>query len=106
MEDGLVWGMRKMAMQTPVKAAGPAKRPSQVAMMDQGAVSESVVRHETRDKISGLESYDGSSDASGAMQEDVKEHLTGFQERLRAAKAKSGGEAAGSQVTHEKPRCA
>jgi hypothetical protein len=105
MEDGLVRGMRKMAMQTPVKAAGPAKRPSQVAMMDQGAVPESVVRHETRDKISGLESYDGSSDASGAMQEDVKEQLTGFQERLRAAKAKSGG-AAGSQVTHEKPRCA
>jgi hypothetical protein len=91
-----------MAMQTPVKAAGPAKRPSQEEMMDQ----ENTVRHETRDKNSGLDSYDGSSDASGAMQEDVKEQMTGVQERLRAAKATAGGGAAGAQVIHEESRCA
>jgi hypothetical protein len=91
MDDGLVRGVRKMVMQTPVKAAGSTKRPSQEELMDQGAVPENAVHHETRDKISRLDSYDGSSDTSGAMQEDVKEQMTGVQERLRAAKAKAGG---------------
>jgi hypothetical protein len=91
-EEGLVRGVRKMVMQTPLKVASPAKRPGQEGIKGQGAVSENAMRHEGRDKISGLDSCDGSSDASMAMQEDEQERLAGLQERLRAAKAKSGGQ--------------
>jgi hypothetical protein len=50
------------------------------------------MRHEGWDKISRLDSYDGSGDASMAKQEDEQERLSGLQERLRAAKVKTGGQ--------------
>jgi hypothetical protein len=47
---------------------------------------------EARDKVSGLDSYDGSSDASMSVQKDREERPVGVQERLRAARAKAGGQ--------------
>jgi hypothetical protein len=91
-EEVLVCGVGKLAMQTPVKATGPAKRSSQEGIKGQGAGAEYDMRHEGWDKISRLDSYDGSSDASMAKQEDEQERLSGLQERLQAAKVKTGGQ--------------
>jgi hypothetical protein len=91
-EEVLVLGVGKLVMKTPLKAAGPAKRSSQEGIKGQGAGAEYDMCHEGRDKISGLDSYDESSDASMARQEDEQERLAGLQERLRVARAKTGGQ--------------
>lgn len=77
-EETLVQGVKHMAMASLAKPPAPAVGKMGDVSMDAGA------------RVSGLDSYDGSSDASLAAQEHTQDHSLSIQERLRAAKMRSG----------------
>jgi hypothetical protein len=92
-EEALVHGVKKMAVVSPTKPPGSVSSPGLGADggMQGGGLGTSA-QLEARDKVSGLDSYDGSSDASMSVQKDREERPVGVQERLRAARAKAGGQ--------------
>lgn len=92
-EEALVHGVKKMAVVSPLKPPGSVSSPGLgVGGGMQGGGLGASAQPEARGKVSGLDSYDGSSDASMAVQEDRGERPVGVQERLRAARAKVGGQ--------------